>query len=86
MFTSTSTTLSQLNDAYNGKYIHFKSGNANGLRGLIADYAFNAMTNTATFTLAGPLAETPQQIGQPPVNVVPGAGSAFEIESNDTGR
>ncbi|REK09450.1 MAG: hypothetical protein DWQ37_18610 [Planctomycetota bacterium] len=86
VFTSTSADLSEENDAYNGMYIHFKSGNANGLRGLIEDYAYNNVTNTATFTLAAPLAETPQQVGEPPVNVVPTAGSAFEIESNDTGR
>ncbi|MEX0675655.1 MAG: ELWxxDGT repeat protein [Pirellulales bacterium] len=84
VFTSVSPELSTENDAYNGKYIHFTSGNANGLRGLILDYAFAA--GTATFTLAAPLAVTPQPIAAPPVVVIPAAGSTFEIESNDTGR
>src|SRR5207247_2588838 len=48
-FTSTSTTLSTVNGAYNGKFIDFTSMNANGLRGQILTYTFAA--GTGTFTL-----------------------------------
>jgi hypothetical protein len=75
-FSSASATLSTVNDTYNGKFVDFTSGNANGLRGKIVDY----VGATKTFTLEAPLREVP---GGPVV--VPAAGSNFQIESTDTG-
>ncbi|MBI3837638.1 MAG: hypothetical protein HY288_06865, partial [Planctomycetia bacterium] len=74
-----------VNGAYNGKFIDFTSGNANGLRGQILTYT--SAGGTATFTLSAPLSVTPLPIVPPgTIPVVPAAGSTFQIESSDTGR